>query len=222
MTPIAFHDTDRGTMKRNPEDATPPARTDQRMPSGPNPNQQDTTALISRCLDGDERAWEQLVQQYTRLVYSIAYKSGLGDEDAADLVQNIFTIVLRRLESLQHVERFSAWLITVAHRESWRLKRSRQESPLADDLDPADETTPLDTLVVEWEQATLVHDALRELGDRCRALIERLFLRDPRPSYESIAADLGIAVGSIGPIRGRCLRQLRDRLATQGLVDAGA
>ncbi len=192
------------------------------MPSGPNPNQQDTTALISRCLDGDERAWAQLVQQYTRLVYSIAYKSGLGDEDAADLVQNVFTIVLRRLESLQHVERFSAWLITVAHRESWRLKRSRQESPLADDLDPADETTPLDTLVVEWEQASIVHDTLQHLGERCRGLIERLFLRDPRPSYESIAADLGIAVGSIGPIRGRCLRQLRDRLATQGLVDAGA
>jgi RNA polymerase sigma factor (sigma-70 family) len=191
------------------------------MPSGSKPHKHDlATTLISRCLDGDERAWEQLVHQYSRLVYSIAYKSGLSDEDAADLVQNVFTIVLRRLESLQHVERFSAWLITVAHRESWRLRRSRQESTLEDDHDPADASASLDALVVEWEHASIVHDALQELGGRCRALIERLFLRDPRPSYESIAADLGIAVGSIGPIRGRCLRQLRDALETRGLVDA--
>lgn len=191
------------------------------MPPGSRPHQQESAStLISRCLEGDEQAWEQLVHQYTRLVYSIAYRSGLSDEDAADLVQNVFTIVLRRLEALQHVERFSAWLITIAHRESWDLKRSRRQSTAMDDLDPIDDSTSMESLVVAWEHASTVRDALQDLGDRCRALIERLFLWDPRPSYESIAADLGIAVGSIGPIRARCLRQLRGLLESRGLIDA--
>ena len=191
------------------------------MPPGPTSEQQDpTTTLISRCLNGDERAWEQFVQQYARLVYSIAYRSGLSDEDAEDLVQSVFTIVLRRLESLHDVGRVSAWLITIAHRESWRFKQSQQQSASLDGHDPVDDSTPMEGLVVAWEHASIVNDALQDLGDRCRSLIERLFLRDPRPSYESIAADLGIAVGSIGPIRARCLRQLRGVLESQGLVDA--
>lgn len=177
--------------------------------------------LISRCLAGDERAWEQFVRQYSGLVYSIALKCGLSADDAADLVQNVFVIVLRRLETLQHVERFSAWLITIAHRESWRLQEERRDSLPIDDYDPVDESVSIESAVEDWERAALVYRALLDLGDRCRALIDRLFLRDPRPSYESIAADLGIAIGSIGPIRARCLRQLRAALESRKLADFG-
>ena len=81
-------------------------------------------SLLAACLAGDQQAWDTLVERYTRLVYSIALKSGLGEQDAADVVQNVFTIVLRRLESLQQPDRFSAWLITTARRESWRFRKA--------------------------------------------------------------------------------------------------
>jgi DNA-directed RNA polymerase specialized sigma24 family protein len=47
-----------------------------------------------------------------------------------------------------------------------------------------------------------------------------LFLQDPRPSYESIARDLGISIGSIGPTRGRCLKQLRGHIEELGLTES--
>ncbi len=80
-------------------------------------------ALLSSCLAGDEDAWRTLVERYSRLAWSIALKSGLSEDDAADAVQNVFTITLRRLESLRDTERFSAWLITTSHRECWRIAR---------------------------------------------------------------------------------------------------
>jgi RNA polymerase sigma factor (sigma-70 family) len=177
--------------------------------------------MLAACLAGDERAWTMLVERYSRLVYSIALKSGLGEHDAADVVQNVFTIVLRRLESLQHPDRFTAWLITTTHRESWRYRKTQRELSFEDGVDPIDPDPAAETLVVAWEHASLTHQALQQVGERCRRLLTMLFLREDRPGYEEIAADLGIAVGSIGPIRARCLKSLRGNLAGLGIVDAG-
>jgi len=173
--------------------------------------------LIERCLAGDQDAWTELVHRYSRLVYSIAFKSGLDEDNAADVVQNVFTIVLRRLESLQDNERFSAWLITTSHRESWRYKKQMREQPLDESFDPVDDEPTAPQQVIAWEQASLVHRALDRLGDRCQRLLTMLFLEDPRPAYEDIAADLGIAIGSIGPTRGRCLKQLRGHIGDLGI-----
>jgi len=48
--------------------------------------------MLAACLEGDQQAWDLLVERYTRLVYSIALKSGLGEQDAADVVQNVFML----------------------------------------------------------------------------------------------------------------------------------
>lgn len=188
-------------------------------PGSYTPHTADDARLLADCLAGDEDAWAALVERYSRLIYSIALRSGLNDDDAADTVQRVFTIVLRRLESLEQVERFSSWLITIAHRESWRVARSDCGTPLREDHDPVDPAPATDTVVADWEQASLVHEALGRLDGRCRVLIEMLFLREPRPSYEAISDALGIAVGSIGPIRARCLKRLRGHLAPLGVVD---
>lgn len=176
-------------------------------------------ALIDGCLAGDESAWSELVHRYSRLVYSIAFRSGLDQDDAADVVQNVFTIVLRRLESLQDTDRFSAWLITTTNRESWRYKKSRRVEPLDDAMDPIDDEPSAAQQVIAWEEASIVHRALERLGERCRRLLQMLFMHDPRPSYETIATELGISIGSIGPTRGRCLKQLRPRIEELGLHD---
>ncbi|MDQ3514412.1 MAG: sigma-70 family RNA polymerase sigma factor [Chloroflexota bacterium] len=179
----------------------------------------DDAALLRACLAGDQDAWTILVTRYTRLVYSIALKSGLNEVDASDVVQDVFTIVLRRLESLEHPDRFSAWLITTTHRESWRARKARRDHLTADGVEPVDPDPTAEALVVAWEHASLTHQALARLGERCARLLDLLFLHDAQPGYEAIAAELGIAIGSIGPIRGRCLKQLKGHLADLGVVD---
>ena len=180
----------------------------------------DDAALLRACLAGDQDAWTLLVTRYTRLVYSIALKSGLNEDDAGDVVQNVFTIVLRRLESLQQPDRFSAWLITTTHRESWRVRKLQRNHLPDDGVEPVDPEPTAESLVVAWEHSALTHQALERLGDRCRRLLVLLFLHDAEPGYEAIATELGIAVGSIGPTRGRCLKQLKGHLADLGVVDA--
>ncbi len=179
----------------------------------------DDVALLNACLSGDEAAWTEFVNRYTRLVYSIAFKTGLNEQEAADVVQNVFTIVLRRLESLRHADRFSAWLITTTHRESWRVRQARREQPLDGEFDVVDPEGSVDAQVIKWEHASLTHEALRRLDERCRRLLEFLFLRDARPAYESIASELDMAIGSIGPIWARCLKRLKGHLADVGIVE---
>jgi len=126
----------------------------------------DDAGLLRACLAGDQEAWTELVTRYTRLVYSIALKSGLDEHDAGDVVQNVFTIVLRRLESLQDPPRFSAWLITTTHRESWRLRKTQRQTVPVDGVEPVDPDPSAESLVVASEQAATTHQALDWLGER--------------------------------------------------------
>ncbi len=189
-------------------------------PETPRDSARGDGALLAACLSGDEDAWRTLVERYSRLAWSIALKSGLSEDDAADAVQNVFTITLRRLESLRDTERFSAWLITTTHRECWRIARSNSHTPLDELPEPVDPEPTSDEIVIEWEHASLVREALGQIDARCRTLLESLFLREERPSYDAIAADFGIAVGSIGPTRARCLQRLKAELEGLGVVDA--
>ena len=62
------------------------------------------------------------------------------------------------------------------------------------------------------EQGAAMRDALQGLDERCRELLELLFIEEPRPDYQQISGLLGIAVGSIGPTRARCLKKLEKKL----------
>src|SRR3712207_9440028 len=77
--------------------------------------------LIRRCQQGSAGAWQQLLNKYERLVYSIPLRYGLSRDEAADIAQNTFTILLESLDTLSEDSRLGAWLATVARRQSWRL-----------------------------------------------------------------------------------------------------
>lgn len=173
--------------------------------------------LVSACLEGNQDAWEELVNRYSRLIYSIAFKSGLNADDAADVVQNVFVTVLRRLESLRERDRFSSWLITTARRESWHYKSSKREQVLDEEVEAIDPKESTENSMIAWEEAYLTRRAIDRLGERCRRLLTAIFLTEERPSYQEIGAELGIAVGSIGPIRARCLKQLRTHITELGV-----
>jgi RNA polymerase sigma factor (sigma-70 family) len=180
---------------------------------------QSDPALVQACLRGEESAWEELVDRYERLVYSIPRRLGLSAADADDVFQNVFATLVRRLGDLRDQSRLSAWLITTTYRESWRIgKRAERHAPLDERM--ADAAAPPLDEVARWEREQLVRQALRRLDDRCRDLVTALFLEPDTPGYQAIAERLGMSVGSIGPTRARCFKRLEGILIELG-VDAG-
>jgi len=181
------------------------------------PSSLDDVDLVARCLDGRTDAWERLVDRYARLVRSIPRRYGLNDADADDVAQATFIQLHRSLDRLRDAERLSSWLITTAHRESWRVGRKRPDT--ADHLQEtiADVGTPDPADAARWEREHAVRTALAELGGRCEALLTRLF-RDPSPDYHGIARDLDMPVGSIGPTRARCFGKLAPILRRLGVA----
>lgn len=165
--------------------------------------------LLRRCADGEDVAWSILVRRYERLVWSVARREGLDFQMAADVTQATFAQLLTKLDSIRDPEHLGQWLATVARRTSWRARSRTKERP-SDDLTDDENLHPdfSDSLV----GAVRVHEAVRRLGEPCRSLIAGLFFDPTEPDYATIAVRLGRPVGSIGPLRGRCLGQLRRLL----------
>jgi RNA polymerase sigma factor (sigma-70 family) len=181
--------------------------------------------LLQRCQAGEAAAWSTLVRRYQRLIYTIPLRAGLGEEAAADVFQTTFTRLFENLDRIQDASRVRAWLVTTAKRESLalvELQRRRAEDPLESDPDDPEADLlaqlPDPTPVAEDQLAELQdHDRLRRAVDRLdprsRQFVELAFLQDEPLSYGELAARLGIAEGSIGPTRVRCLEKLRRLLA---------
>ena len=177
-------------------------------------------SLVGACLAGDERAWEELVERYGRLVYAIPRRMGFSAADADDVFQAVFTLLLRHLPRLRDQTRLSSWLITTTRRECWRFGR---KAPRHDGLDEAiaDDADPPQAEIERGEREQAVRQAMRRLDGRCRDLLVALFLAPAPPAYEALGAQLGMPVGSIGPTRARCLRKLEGLLLEEGIEAGG-
>ncbi|MBS4753704.1 sigma-70 family RNA polymerase sigma factor [Nocardioides sp. zg-ZUI104] len=163
--------------------------------------------LLARCRRRDADAWRMLVDRYERLVYTVALRNGLAAEDAADVTQNTFVTLLDSLDRIRDEERLASWLMTVARRQSWRVRTLSRRTV---DLDQVAEQS--EDPLADWDTVTSLHDALATLGGHCRELLQALYLDAEEPSYAEIAARMGRSVGGIGPMRGRCLAKLRGIL----------
>ncbi len=172
--------------------------------------------LLKACQRGDQAAWDQLVDHYGRLIYSIPRRYGLSEADADDVFASVWATVFKSLDSLRDDTKLSAWLITTAHRECWRVGKKRGTYHQLDQAMP-DISSPSDAHAEKWERQHIVRTGLRELGGRCEELLTALFLEPGEPSYDAIAQRIGMPVGSIGPTRARCFQKLQSILQTMGL-----
>ncbi|MGD8395109.1 MAG: sigma-70 family RNA polymerase sigma factor [Candidatus Eiseniibacteriota bacterium] len=168
-------------------------------------------ALVARCRAGEEGAWSGLFERFDPLVYAVIRRCGLHLSDGADVYQRVALILYEKLHTIRQPEFLATWLITTTRRECLRERRRLdQECKTLDgvslEVDPRDD---LDRMI----EIGRVVDAVERLGSPCRELLDLLFLDRSQPSYEEIAARLGLAIGSIGPMRGRCLGKLRRELA---------
>lgn len=163
---------------------------------------------IRKCRLGDDRAWNSLVAEFQRLVYSIPKRSGLSDTDADDVFQATFLALYRNLDRIDDAQTLPRWLATTASRETYRLARKNKTTG-AENLDDviAAEDATAEAMALESVEAEGLHRALEKLGGKCEQLLRLLYFFEA--PYQEISERLRIAVGAIGPTRARCLDKLR-------------
>jgi len=177
------------------------------------------TLLVKECLAGSEEAWSLLIEKYKALIYSIPVKYGLPPQEAADVFQATCTELLARLPEIREPKALPKWLMQVAHHESYRWKRQGQRvvSRDADEDLPEPEIPPIaEHLVQQTQEEQILRDAMASLTPQCRRLVELLFYEVPARPYTEVAKELGLAVGSIGFTRQRCIERLRRQLEDLG------
>ena len=167
----------------------------------------------------NEQAWHVLVDRYKNLVYSIPVRYGAAEQDAADIFQAVCLDLFNELPRLREPEALQGWLIRVTTNKCyhWRRQRNvRGEDLDGDNLDfISGEDLPTDVLA-SLEREQLIREAMTQIPPRCRQMIELLFFEVPPLAYSEVASRLRLAKGSIGFIRGRCLKRLKRILEEKG------
>ncbi len=173
--------------------------------------------LVGECLKGNEEAWAALIDKYKNLIYSVPIRYGASREDAADVFQAVCLELFSELANLRKAGSLRSWLITVATHQAfhWKQRRRRQSVKETTDIIPEDlsdsAALPPES-IQEAERDQMVRDAVAHLPARCAEMVRLLFYEQPPVPYDELAARLGLASGSIGFIRGRCLKRLKKLL----------
>jgi RNA polymerase sigma factor (sigma-70 family) len=173
--------------------------------------------LVARCRAGDQQAWAELVERFSRYVYAISTQAfRLSESDAEDVFQEVFARAYQHLDKLRDDAAVRPWLAQLTRRLCIdRLRAVARERPASDEeLEPSgtDETIAL------LDEALTVHEALAETPEHCREVLDRFFARDE--SYRTIGEALDLPPGTIASRISRCLGRLRELL--EGRTDPDA
>ena len=173
--------------------------------------------LVARCREGDQQAWAELVQRFSRYVYAISVQAfRLSEADAEDVFQEVFARAYQHLDGLRDDAAVRPWLAQLTRRLCIdRLRASARERPASgEELElPGTEET-----LTMLEDALTVHEALAATPEHCRDILDRFFARDE--SYKTIGEALDLPPGTIASRISRCLSRLREFL--EGRSDPSA
>jgi len=175
--------------------------------------------LVRECLAGNQEAWSVLVDKYKNLIYSIPVKYHFSQDDASDVFQAVCLELLAELPKLRNPEALPKWIIQVTAHKCLHGKKYAQRTETVDTNDPAfEQSTPAraESVLHEAEEEQKIRQVMDELPERCQRLVRMLFFEEPARPYQEVAQELGIAPGSIGFIRQRCLDRLRKKLVEAG------
>jgi RNA polymerase sigma factor (sigma-70 family) len=169
-------------------------------------------ALVTRASGGDQDAWNELIDRYAPLLYTICTRYRLSNHDIEDVGQSVWLLLVEQLGKLREPAALPGWLATTTARECLRVVRAASKAErLATGLDDSVlfvDNAVIDEEILVAERNAALRAAFAELPPRCQRLLSML-VGDPPQSYAEIHAELGIPVGSIGPQRARCLERMR-------------
>lgn len=177
-------------------------------------------SLVARCRKNDQSAWDELVDRYQRLIFAIPRRAGLSDEQAADVLQDVFLTLFEKIGEIEQPERIRSWMVTTAKFKTWAVVRSSKgfyspetEEEMEAEMASLRDNAPLaDDVLIELEEQHLIRTALTTIEERCRTILSMIYLRDPAASYIEVAAAIGVGETSISPLRSRCLKKLEKAL----------
>jgi len=183
------------------------------------------TDLVTRARTGDQQAWDALVERYAPLVWSICARYRLA-ADAADAGQSVWLHLVEHLDDLRDPAALPGWLATTTRHECARVVRAAHGphaavAVLDDQNIPDENAVTAEQELLTFERHAALRAAVTQLPPRSQQLLA-LLTADPPVPYAQIAATLGIPVGSIGPLRRRCLDRLRAHPAIAALINADA
>jgi RNA polymerase sigma factor (sigma-70 family) len=179
--------------------------------------------LIRLCLKGDQEAWSALIDKYKNLIYSIPIKLGMY-QDAADIFQSVCVDLLSELPRLREHRALPKWLMQTCYHKCLHSQRASERmvelAPEGSNNGGANPSSGLEELpehlLVQLEQEQILRDAILQLPQQCERMVRLLFFEIPPRPYEIVAEELGMATGSIGAIRARCLASLKKQLQKRG------
>ena len=163
--------------------------------------------LVGRCRAGDAAAWNDLVERFSRYVYAICTQGfRLGEHDAEDVFQDVFTRVYTHLDRLRDDDAFRPWLAQLTRRTCIDRIRLNGRELATEDVEPGD----LDETLSQLDESLAVHEAMAAMTDNCREILDRFFAHDE--SYRTIGEALDLPAGTIASRISRCLEKLKALL----------
>lgn len=189
-----------------------------RMRDGP-----PVTDLVARAIGGDKQAWDALVGRYAPLIWSICRRYRLGRADTEDVGQTVWLRLVDQLDRLRDPEALPGWLVTTTRRECLQVLGTARRTDtlglvLAAEDAPDQQAATAEQELLAAERRAALREAFAGLPPHCQRLLA-LLIQDPPVSYAEISTRLGISIGSIGPMRSRCLDKLRHHPAFAALID---
>lgn len=184
----------------------------------------DEMNLVKRARSGDVAAFEQLIEDYQKRIFSIAFRMIQNQEDAADLTQEVIIKIFKNLDKFKGDAKFSTWVYRITTNTCLdELKKARRQNPtysldkeietdegsLAGQL-PDKRPTPEESAERKAVRSG-VNAAIGKLGDEHRQVI---VLRDIQGfSYEEIAEILNCSVGTVKSRISRARKNLKKILS---------
>ena len=182
------------------------------------------TQLLARCQRGDADAWDELFARHYAAAGRFVFQLGsdFAREDVEEICQEVFLSVIRNLHSFQGGCQFQTWLFRIAankardYREKQHAaKRGGGHPPLslnAEDpdtgltLDPPSTAPSPDTDLLNIERTELVREALDQVGEPCREIVELRYFGDL--SYVELSRDLKLNPKTVSSRLSKCLDKL--------------
>jgi RNA polymerase sigma factor (sigma-70 family) len=176
------------------------------------------TRLVGECLRGNETAWTSLIDKYKNLIFSIAVRRGFSRDDATDIFQEVAAQLLSELARIRKPQALAAWLIQVTSNKctQWRTRQFRENVDGEAAVASPSNLESAESLLFEAEREQTLRYAMQRATPQCRELIQMLFFENPPLPYQDVATGLGIATGSVGFVRKKCLERLRRFLEEAG------
>ena len=177
----------------------------------------DEAALIRQVKRGNREAYQEIVKEYQKKLFSYVYRLTGSREETEDIVQNVFVKAYRGIKSFDNKKRFSPWIYRIAHNEAVNYLKKRNKKKFVswedivsskDKLEmQSEERSPLDDWLRKESKRT-VEQALEQLPKKYQEVLTMRYFAEK--SYEEIGEVIGKSVNTVGTLISRAKKRLLD------------